>query len=162
MITPQDLVGAFARNVMLVRSQAEGLSHEESMLQLPFRGNCLNWVIGHITISRDDVLELLGQPPLAEPAMLERYRRGSEPIDGAGAPGALPLAELLAKLDQTQEHLAAALAPLGDADMQRPVTIGERTSTLGQRVFFLYFHESYHVGQTELLRQLAGKNDKVI
>jgi hypothetical protein len=29
-------------------------------------------------------------------------------------------------------------------------------------VFFLYFHETYHVGQTELLRQLAGKNDQVI
>ena len=29
-------------------------------------------------------------------------------------------------------------------------------------LFFGYFHESYHVGQTELLRQLAGKNDKMI
>jgi hypothetical protein len=29
-------------------------------------------------------------------------------------------------------------------------------------VFFQYFHETYHVGQTELLRQLAGKNDQVI
>ena len=25
-----------------------------------------------------------------------------------------------------------------------------------------YFHETYHVEQTEQLRQLAGKNDKVI
>jgi hypothetical protein len=25
-----------------------------------------------------------------------------------------------------------------------------------------YFHETYHVGQTEMLRQLAGKNDQVI
>ncbi len=25
----------------------------------------------------------------------------------------------------------------------------------------MYFHETYHLGQTELLRQLAGTNDKV-
>jgi hypothetical protein len=34
--------------------------------------------------------------------------------------------------------------------------------TLGNRLFFIYYHETYHVGQTELLRQLAGKNDKII
>jgi hypothetical protein len=34
--------------------------------------------------------------------------------------------------------------------------------TVGQRLFGLYFHQTYHIGQTELLRQLAGVNDKVI
>jgi uncharacterized damage-inducible protein DinB len=36
------------------------------------------------------------------------------------------------------------------------------TTTLGQLIFFLYWHESYHTGQPEYLRQLAGKDDKVI
>jgi len=31
-----------------------------------------------------------------------------------------------------------------------------------KRIFFLYFHETYHVGQTELFRQLAGKDEKLI
>ena len=35
-------------------------------------------------------------------------------------------------------------------------------TTLGQVVFFLYFHDTYHTGQLEALRQLAGKDDKVI
>ncbi len=34
--------------------------------------------------------------------------------------------------------------------------------TLGERVLELYFHETYHTGQTEILRQLAGVDDKVI
>jgi uncharacterized damage-inducible protein DinB len=34
--------------------------------------------------------------------------------------------------------------------------------TQADSLFFRYFHETYHVGQTELLRQLAGRNDKVI
>jgi hypothetical protein len=35
-------------------------------------------------------------------------------------------------------------------------------TTRGARLFFYYFHETYHVGQTELLRQLAGRDDKII
>jgi hypothetical protein len=40
--------------------------------------------------------------------------------------------------------------------------VDQRTTTVGQRVLGLYFHETYHVGQLELLRQLAGTGDKVI
>ncbi len=38
----------------------------------------------------------------------------------------------------------------------------DRKTTVGQQSFFLYFLEAYHVGETELFRQLAGKNDKII
>jgi len=34
--------------------------------------------------------------------------------------------------------------------------------TVGEWLNFLLWHETYHVGTTEQLRQLAGKNDKVI
>ena len=34
--------------------------------------------------------------------------------------------------------------------------------TLADWVAFLHWHETYHVGQLELLRQLAGTNDKII
>ena len=34
--------------------------------------------------------------------------------------------------------------------------------TIGGMVSFLAMHETYHVGQLELLRHLAGKNDKII
>ena len=39
---------------------------------------------------------------------------------------------------------------------------GERTLPLGTLLHFANWHETYHVGQTELLRALAGKTDKVI
>jgi uncharacterized damage-inducible protein DinB len=51
---------------------------------------------------------------------------------------------------------------MDDTTFAREIGSGERKTTVGQRAFFLYFHETYHVGQTELFRQLAGKNDKVI
>ncbi len=136
------------------------LTHEDSLRQLPFRGNCLNWVLGHIAVHRDKVLETLGEPPVMG-ADGARYTRESDALT-ADEPGVLPLEELLDRLDRAQERIAAALGRMDDAALSRELTFGDRTMTVAQRAFFLYFHESYHVGQTELLRQLAGKDDKVI
>lgn len=161
MLTPQELVEAFARNTMVVKMQSQGLSQADSLLQLPFRGNCLNWVVGHIVDSRDEVLDLLGEPRVLEPAVTERYRRTSDPVAQDG-PGVLDLGALLERLELAQQRISAALERASAADLAREVQVGERTATVAQRVFFRYFHETYHVGQTELLRQLAGVNDALI
>jgi uncharacterized damage-inducible protein DinB len=42
------------------------------------------------------------------------------------------------------------------------LNIPQGEDTVGEQLAFLHFHEAYHTGQTEMLRQLAGKNDKVI
>jgi hypothetical protein len=77
-IQPEPLVYPFNINYDVIKRQVDGLSHQDSLLQPPFRGGCLNWILGYILIA------------------------------------------------------------------------------------FMYFHETYHTGQTELLRQLAGTDDKVI
>jgi uncharacterized damage-inducible protein DinB len=161
MLSTNDLIEALARNVSVVKMQTQGLTHADTLIQPPFGGNCLNWVLGHIVENRDRILELIGAVPLmGEPGV--RYKRGSEPMKQA-EPTTLPLEEILAHLDRSQEQLAAALDKMEDAAWAREMTVGNnRTMKLGQRVFFLYFHETYHVGQTELFRQLAGKHDKII
>lgn len=160
MLSANDLAEAFARNVTIIKRQTDGLTHEDSLLQPPFHGNCLNWVLGHIAASRDDVLDLLGEPPVLGDAGA-RYKRGSEPLV-AEEDGTLRLDALLDRLDRAQERIAAALARMDEAALARLLPFGSRQMSVGQRVFFLYFHESYHVGQTELFRQIAGKHDQVI
>ena len=159
MIDATDLVGAFARNVSVVKAQTEGLTNADSLIQFP-NGNCLNWVIGHIVEGRDDVLEVLGEPR-ATGTVVKRYQRGSEPVTGAEA-SVLPLAQLLELLDRSQERIEVALSGMDLAALERKSADDSRGRSIGQRVFFLYFHETYHVGQTELFRQLAGKDDKLI
>jgi hypothetical protein len=161
MLEPHELAEAFGQNQGVLQAQTQGLSHADSLLQLPFRGNCLNWVLGHLLDNRDVVLEALGEQRIMSDPSAAYYRRGSEPIAGATA-NALQLQDLLDQLARSQERLARAWGGATDADMAREVVRGETMTTLGKRVFFLYFHETYHVGQTELLRQLAGKNDQVI
>lgn len=160
MITPAQLSEALRRNATIMQRQAAGLTTEDSLLQPPFRANCLNWVLGHLADNRDAMLAALGAEPVLGDAG-ERYERESAPITCAGE-GVLPLEELLAAIGSSQEALGAALAHTTEEDLARPVPHAQRQTTLGERLFFLYFHETYHLGQTELLRQLAGKDDKVI
>ncbi len=161
MISANELTEAFARNVNIVKMQTKDLTHADSLRRPPFRGNCLNWVLGHIAENRDHILGLLDEQPLMD-ARGARYKRGSEPLTETSA-GVLPMEELITWIDRAQERIAAAIAQMDDVAWAREITVGNnRKTTVGQRVFFLYFHESYHVGQTELFRQLAGKDDKVI
>ncbi len=161
MIEPKDLVDAFANNLSIIRQQCDGLTHADSLRQLPFRGNCLNWVLGHIAENRDGILKLLGQPPALGEAKTARYGYGSEPVTGEGA-GVLTLGELLAALEQAQAGIASGLARVTPGELAREIDLGWRKGPLGQCLFFLYWHETYHTGQAEPLRQLAGKNDHVI
>jgi uncharacterized damage-inducible protein DinB len=161
MIAAAQLATAFERNLNIIKLQTAGLTHDDSLLQPPCRGNCLNWVLGHVAVHRNKALEALG----AEPVMGEahaRYDWESEPVTGEG-PGVLRLEELVRMLDRSQTAIATALDRAASAGaLLEEIQVGGRSMSIGERVFFLYFHETYHVGQTELLRQLAGKDDKVI
>ena len=95
-----------------------------------------------------------------------RYQRGygaifAQQVTQADE-GTLPLEELLNWLDRSQERIATTLSKMDEAALAREHTSGDRKTTVGQRAFFLYSQETYHVGQTELFRQLAGKDDKII
>ena len=160
MITIQEFCEALRRNVSILQQQIAGLTQEDSLLQLPFRGNCLNWVLGHLANNRDQMLRLLGAEPALGPGG-ERYGHGSEPITADG-PGVLQMADLLAAITRSQTALEAALAGVTEDQLNHPAPLGSRPMTVRDRLFFSYYHETYHTGQTELLRQLAGKDDKVI
>jgi hypothetical protein len=143
----------------VLQALTQGLDHADALVQVP-GVNCLNWVLGHIAGSRDHVLALLGaEPALGEAA--ERYRRESDPVLADG-PGVVPLDRLLAALAEGQERIGAALAALPDGAMLEERQDGERRLPLGAMLHFANWHETYHVGQTELLRALAGKTGKVI
>jgi uncharacterized damage-inducible protein DinB len=154
------MIQSFARTHRVIHSQTEGLTNADSLLQPPFRGNCLNWVLGHILVGRNDVLGLLGEPPLWGEAEASRYQSGSDPVSADDQ--ALSLEKLLADLDRSQGQIAAALESVSPGFLAEPEDPGESEQPRGAAVAFLHWHETYHTGQLELLRQLAGKNDAII
>ena len=161
MISPQQLTDKFDLNIRILQMQIQGLTHADSLLQPPLRGNCLNWVLGHIAVNRDEVLSALGETPLLSKEERGRYQVESDPVM-VYSEGIIPLERLMALLLETQERINALLPELTLEDWVREIPSGERVVPLSQHIFSLYFHETYHTGQTELLRQLAGTDDKVI
>jgi hypothetical protein len=162
MISLKELADFFRRNIQIIKLQAEDLSQEDSLIQLPFRANCFNWIVGHVLTNRCNILELMGTHDIRDEVNLDHYEREAEPIHCPGE-GVLDLSELITHLETTQSLLEEALEKETDQSIQRAASFrGASERPLAYWIFFLYFHDSYHVGQTEILRQAAGKNDKII
>jgi hypothetical protein len=162
MITPTYLSNAYGRNVSIIKLQTEGLSQEESLVQLPFRANCMNWVVGHVLTNRYTVLKLLDGVESPEAERVGRYVRESAPVTGEGE-GVLPLSELIELLEQSQVQLATRLAEITSSRLEEQVVfLGDRSQSVAEWLMFFYFHDTYHTGQTETLRQAAGREDKII
>jgi hypothetical protein len=162
MITLENVAAAYKRNLEIIKMQTEGLTHEQSLIQLPFRGNCLNWVVGHVLTNRCNILSLLGANDIRPNVDLDHYERESQPVTGDGD-GVLPLEQLIKHLEDTQERLEAVLEQESKRSLQRMSPYRDRPEqTVAFWIFFLFFHDSYHVGQTEILRQAAGTDDKII
>jgi hypothetical protein len=157
---PTRYANIFRRNQWVINQQIEGLTHDDSLMQLPFRGNCLNWVVGHILESRNELLEKLGEATFMTPEQAEPYGRGSDPITGNG-PHVLHMDSLQAMMAASLDSLVECLNAM-PAEMLDTVVNEEHGTLLIDRIEFFNWHESYHVGQLEYLRQLTGTDDSVI
>jgi len=156
MTIAETLADYYGLTYRVIKRQLEGVTHEESLVQPPFRGNCLNWVLGHIVVSRATVLTTLGEIPPWSEAEAAHYQRNSDPITSAEQ--ALPLAHLQALLEDSQTRILAGLARVTAEYLAGKLD----EETRAEHIAFSNWHETYHVGQLELLRQLAGKDDKII
>ena len=154
------LIELLKNNHNIMHQQVKDISQAESMLQPPFRGNCLNWDVGHILTVYDELLEELGLPGTMSEAEQKTYGYGSEPLCDAAKAG--DLGAMLARLDQALPIIVEKLGSLSEEELARKVNIWRGEVSLIQALFYMQWHAAFHTGQLELLRQLSGKNDKVI
>lgn len=154
------LIDLLQFNHDIIHLQLKDITHAESLVQPPFRGNCMNWVIGHILGVREEYLELLGLPGVLSETEKIIYGYGSEPI--VDPTRASDLNSLVKRLDASLDILVNKLGNLSQAELDNQVQIWRGPLPLAEALSFMQWHEAYHTGQLELLRQLAGKNDHVI
>ncbi len=146
-----DLVRLYERSYMGVKLNLRDISDADSRVEPPGGANSINWVLGHLVMTRRLVLRLAGAEQVSDPELVEIY---------SGEEGAVfdrrrarPLEQLVADLDASQERLVAALPRLSPQALAAPA----RNSTVADQLTFLWFHEGYHNGQLGLLRRLVGK-----
>lgn len=132
---------------MVLKRNLKDITHAESLVTPPGGGNSINWILGHIVVSRDDIRELIGLDKLCGDEM-KMYHRGAEAVE----PGELvDLGRLIEMYNDGQQIIEERLKELdlrNDNEKYRMVT-------------FLAFHEAYHTGQTGILRRIIGKEGAI-
>jgi hypothetical protein len=143
---------------IVVKTNLEGISHSDSLIQPPSGGNCLNWVFGHLVCIYNNSLPLLGQSPVRDKALLVRYDRGSKPIEKAE--DALTLQELTSIWSEITHRVEKGLDSLTATRLDEPAPFSPSKNpneTVRSLLTTVLFHQSYHAGQLGVLRHVAGK-----
>jgi uncharacterized damage-inducible protein DinB len=139
-----------------------GVSHQESLINPQPGGSCLNWIVGHLTRSRNQALGLFGQKPMFPSEEFDAYD------DNGGAPfrreSAIHFDELKRRFKALQEPLVNGLDGMRPDAMDKPAPFsptGNPKETVGSLLAAFAFHEAYHVGQTGILRRVLGREGVV-
>lgn len=142
---------------LTLHANLEGVTQAESLARPDPAGNCLNWVVGHMTCIQNKVLPLVGQEPVVPARSLDRYDRGSAPVTDPAE--ARDVHELLGIWEQAAARWDAGLAALSAEALGRPAPFspsGDPDETVGSLLATLLFHQGYHAGQAGVLRRVAG------
>jgi hypothetical protein len=149
MIQPKFLSDQFIDSHSAIKLYTMGITHAESVWQPPFGGNSVNWIMGHLVVSRCNFLMLLDVPSIWTKDQCMRFIPGSAPVTGDG--DSVQFDALLADFDRTQEQLVDALNDASEKDLQK---IRDDWSAAETLVYY-HAHESHHAGQLEILCVLA-------
>jgi hypothetical protein len=161
MITAKEYQSMLEGNLELIKEQIKDVSDSEMLIQPPNGGNCMLWTLGHLTESLIPILRFLDGKKPEGLTDLSRFERGSEPILGPEA-GLMTASELMTAYEVLHKAVLEKLEPMTDADFDEEVPGFGRPARRGWMLFFMEFHHAYHIGQLELLRNLAGHTEKVI
>jgi uncharacterized damage-inducible protein DinB len=160
-MTAEILAKMFAYNHYVITANTKELTHEDSVTKPSYGGSTLNWIVGHVLVSRNSILKLVGRDPILDEESAAHYQRGSGPVPPGG--GVRPFEELLALLNRSQEEITDGIKRLGDDGLAGPASEGaiDKSGTVGQNLAFFQFHEAYHAGQTGILRRVAGRKGAI-
>jgi uncharacterized damage-inducible protein DinB len=152
MFTVDMVINAYARNLFFIKNHTQGFSHADALLQPHARGNCANWVLGHIAAYRDKVLDHLGLPAVFG-AAAARYQANTPPVLSDG-PDIAQLGVMLEAVETAQGRIEQGLRAFAPERAAEVITFAQREMTRAEAVLFLLRHEAYHTGQLELLAEL--------
>ncbi len=156
------LIGQLGSVYYVVKTNTQGITHEDSMVQPSPGGNCLNWVMGHIMTARNGALQVLGKQAIWDEQSVETYQRGSPPLTDQAK--ALPFDKIMADFDKSQELITAGLRAVTAERLAEKAPFSPTNNpdeTVGSLLAAVVFHDAYHAGQTALLRRITGKEGAI-
>jgi hypothetical protein len=153
-LNPADgLLNTYDSNTWLLNRLVVDVSHAESLQSPHAKINCMNWIVGHILAGRHEALELLGSPSFWVEEQLSLYRSGSASLTDQQS--ALAFDVLVDELQGSQALIAAALEAIPEDQLQVVVETRRGEKPIWKHVDGLAWHETFHVGQVDILRAYA-------
>ena len=149
----KDLIQDYEFTAMLVQRLVDGLTHAETLIQLPFDVNCLNWVLGHIVTNRSHALEVIGVEHAWREDVRRLYNTGTENIKPDGE--SMQVDVLLKHLDESIELLKSALEGVCEEYLSERFSNYRGEKSREAHLSGFHWHETYHIGQLEIFRALA-------
>ena len=128
----------------------DGISHEESVYQLPFEHNCMNWILGHIVTNRSHVLETVGAAHAWQEEVRALYHQDTQPVTPESE--SVQFETLIAYLDESVDLLKAALEDVSEAWLEENYSNYRGEKTRYAHITSFHWHESFHLGQLEILK----------
>jgi uncharacterized damage-inducible protein DinB len=154
------LMAFMAREVVAIN--LKDVTHEESVSQPEPGGNCINWVLGHLTVTYDQFLQLLGEQPVLGADAMKLYARGAPPLTDPAL--ALDFGRLLAAWGEASERVENAIGRVAPDLLDRPVPdspSGNPDETGRTLITTVLWHQAYHAGQLGVLRRAVGKEGAI-
>jgi uncharacterized damage-inducible protein DinB len=148
MFTADAVINAYARNLFFLKELTADFTHADSLRQPPVRGNCANWIVGHIAAYRNRILTILDQEPTLDPAIATRYARDSAPVLG-DEPAIGQFDTLMAAIEAAQPRIATGIQRMTPEAAARIFSYPPMTMPATDWMVFLLRHEAYHTGQLE-------------
>jgi uncharacterized damage-inducible protein DinB len=154
------LVQQFGAIYAVIARNVDGLTHADSLAPAAGGGNTANWILGHLVNVQNQIMQVVGAPPVWESAQLERARF-DHPIRVAAE--AIDWDTLVERFYASRNACLNALAVLSDESLaeKMPGPFGDpstRAGLLGN----LAFHQAYHAGQLGMARRAAGKKAAIL
>lgn len=131
-------------NHYAVNKNLESVSHEESLINPPKGGNCINMVLGHIVTARDSLLKTFGFEEMCDEKTGKMYAQKAPPLE---VENAIDINELLRMYNESQEKIMNVLPQQNLSGEEEKI----------KNIVGLAFHEAYHAGQIGILRRVIGK-----
>lgn len=150
----QSVIRDYELHNRLIHRFAEGISHDESILQLPFEHNCMNWILGHIVTNRSHMLETVDVAHSWQEEVRALYHQDTPPVTSESQ--SVQIENLIVYLDESIQLLKGALENVSEEFFEESHSNYRGEKTRYAHVSSFHWHEAFHVGQLEILRSFIS------
>lgn len=135
-------------NAFVINKNLGDITHEESLIPVSRGGACMNWVLGHIVLTRDYLHEILGLEKFCDEKFGNTYSNGVSEVRNEDA---ADIKVLLKMFNDSQDKIIKTLEETEIRNDEEKMN----------NVAGVAFHEAYHSGQLGILRRVAGKSGAI-